>query len=197
MVADIITARVTLTRPHGTEHLKAYDAWVVAAEGLVAGLDPDPTSDDVGHRARLAGLREKALPWTEEDREAARREHPRFAETDSLEREIEALRAAQEVRAGKAQVSEPKLDPDALPEDADDLLALALPLIDPERTRFGEEARGLALARLALERVEDDAAFARANETLAWALFATGQDTAAMEEMAVAVSLAPLEERQL
>ena len=178
--------------PH-PEHLGAYDTWIAKAEELVAGLARDPTSDDIGHRARLAALRETALPWTEADREAARLEHPRFGEIEPLRDQIAALRAAQQVRAGRAQVSEPLLDPDALPEDAGALLELAGPLVDPERSRFGDEARGLALVRLALERVEDDAALAKANETLAWALFATGQDAEAVEEMAVATGLAPEE----
>jgi len=66
-------------------------------------------------------------------------------------------------------------------------------MVEPDQRSYGEEARGLALARLAQTRVEDDEMFARATETLAWALFANGLDGEALEEIEVAAAMAPPE----
>ena len=187
---DLWSAVDQLWPPH-PEHLEAYDRWLADAAELVDGLEPAPDEDDPGHRARLAALREKALPATEADHRA----HPRFAELVERKSRLASLLSAQAVREGRGQVSEPAPDPAALPAAVADLLAEVRQRVGPDRTLFGEEARGLALARLAVDRVEDDESMVQASEALAWALFATGQDEAALEEMDLACSLAPEELR--
>ena len=66
-----------------------------------------------------------------------------------------------------------ELDAEALPTEARALNGLAWPLVDPERTEFGQEGRGLALAQLAYERASD-ADRPNIADTLAWALHAVG-----------------------
>jgi len=179
--------------PAEPEELRQYERWLERAHDLVAGLEPH--GDDPGHRAQLAKLRERAIPLTEEERQAKRRAHPRFGELAPLEKELAALRAAREVRDGKARPTIFALDAPRLPSDAGSLNWLARPLVDPARTEFGREAEGLALARLAIEKVEDDESAARAGDTLAWALFANGLDDEALRESATAVEAAPADHR--
>ena len=65
----------------------------------------------------------------------------------------------------------------ALPEDAERLDSLAWPLVDPERTSFGREDEGLALALRARELADgNDELAAVTGNTVAWALFALGRD---------------------
>ncbi|MEQ1893785.1 MAG: SUMF1/EgtB/PvdO family nonheme iron enzyme, partial [Planctomycetota bacterium] len=179
--------------PAEPERLPEYERWLERAHELVAGLDPH--GDDPGHRAQLAKLRERAVPLSGDEREAKRRVHPRFCQLAPLERKVAALRAAQAVRDGKTQPAPFTLDASKLPANADGLNGLAQPLVDPARTEFGREAEGLALARLAIEKVEDDESAARAGETLAWALFANGLDEEALKESAAALEAAPAEQR--
>ncbi|MCE9594391.1 MAG: SUMF1/EgtB/PvdO family nonheme iron enzyme [Planctomycetes bacterium] len=73
---DDLRADAARLWPADPELAKELDAWLARAHALVAGLDPDPKSDDEGHRARLAELRARgtknaAGEWTfadEEDR---------------------------------------------------------------------------------------------------------------------------------
>ena len=179
--------------PAEPEKLPQYERWLERARELVAGLDPQ--GDGPGHRAQLAKLRERAVPLSEEEREERRRAHPRFVELAPLEARVAALHAAKDVRDGNAQPATVAVDASALPSDAAALDGLAWPLVDPLRTVFGREAEGLALARLAIERVEDDESAARAGKTLAWALFACGLDKEALQEAAASLEAAPPEQR--
>jgi len=191
-LADLVSQADRLW-PAVPDNVQEYEEWLQDAGVLVAGLDPH--GEDPGHRAQLARLRERAVHLTEAEREAKRRSHPRFGELVMLEKETAALRVAQDVRAGKAHPAVPSLDPASLPADANELGALARPLVAPERTEFGREAEGLALARLAIQRVEDDEGAARCGNILAWALLANGLDEEALHESAAALAAAPESER--
>jgi len=96
--------------PH-PEHLAAYDEWIREAETLAAGLDPDPRTGDVGHRARLEALRARALPPSPEElaREPDSRRSWRFESEgdlwwhEQLERLIRELEAFQDPEVGPWQ----------------------------------------------------------------------------------------------
>jgi serine/threonine protein kinase/formylglycine-generating enzyme required for sulfatase activity len=182
--------------PPRLEHEQAYEDWLKRARALVAGLDPLPDGTDAGHRARLAELERRALPNTADRTEEGRRAHPRYAELDALERKIAALEKAQAVRAGAAQVEELALEEDALPRGPR-VREHIWPLIDPGRVSFGREAEGLALARLAVERVQNDGEAADFTRILAWAEFANGLDEEAQSDMGFALSVAPPEMRPM
>ena len=179
--------------PAEPRNIPQYHLWLERARELVAGLDP--RGDDTGHRARLAQLRGRTLALTDAERAAERRAHPRFGELEALASKVAALRRAQAVREGAAQSEPVQLDVSSLPSDAVGLLELARPLVHPDRTEFGREAEGLALARLAVERVETDRIAARAWICLAWALFACGLDREALAESEAALATAPEDER--
>jgi len=179
--------------PAVPENVPAYERWLVRAGDLVAGLDP--RGEERGHRAQLAALRERAVALSASEREEARRSHPRHAELAQLQRKHAALQRSQDVRAGKAGSDSFALDASAQPQDAPGLNALAWPLVAPGRAEFGREAEGLALARLAIELVEDDEQAATAGSTLAWALHANGLDEEALSEGAAALEAAPPERR--
>jgi len=87
-----------------------YDAWIARARTLVAGLEPSLTGNDVGHRAQLLAIRERALPYSEADRESDRLTHPAYAEWkrtgDTITQTQEGLAA---FRAGLG-ASEPSAD---------------------------------------------------------------------------------------
>ena len=170
--------------PAEPRNIPQYHLWLERARELVAGLDP--RGDDTGHRARLAQLRGRTLALTDAERAAERRAHPRFGELEALASKVAALRRAQAVREGAAQSEPVQLDVSSLPSDAVGLLELARPLVDPDRTEFGREAEGLALAQLAVDRVENDQIAARAWTCLAWAFFACGLDDEALAALEAA-----------
>ncbi len=192
-LGDLTAEADGLWPPH-PDHIPDYDRWLQRARELVSSLEP--RGEDIGHRARLTLLRERALPRSEDEREAERREQARFGELLKLQERRAALDRAQAVRRGTAVPAGWDLDESSLPSDASGLNALAWPLVEPYRREFGREAEGLALARLAIERVEDDRAAAEVGNTLAWALFASGLDQEALSESAGALAAAPEELRR-
>lgn len=177
--------------PAHPEHIAPYTAWVEEARRLVADLPL--------HRAKRDALRGRALPRTAQEREAdvlGSAEHGRIL---ALRAEIGSRRAALLQR--RAGVAAPLSAGDwaSLPADADALLALAAPEVDPERSTFGGEAGALVLAQRALELAEeagDDRLVARAQQVLSHACFALGRDEEALEAASAALILAPSEERE-
>jgi formylglycine-generating enzyme required for sulfatase activity len=175
----------------------AYEDWLARAAELVQGLQGNAERGEPGHYQTLAELRARALPEAPEERERARREHPRYAELAALERERDARKRAADVRAGRAAPAGFVLDA-ALPERSPaEWNEAAWQLVDPDRSEFGREAEGLALARRALERVPPEAPeapeeWAAVADTLAWACFANGLDDEALSTAQAAVeSLLP------
>jgi formylglycine-generating enzyme required for sulfatase activity/serine/threonine protein kinase len=161
--------------PAHPEHAAAYREWMKRAEMLVASLDPG--EHGVGHRSQLAEIEARALPQTEQEREAGRRTHPRFTELEVLQRELDARRRALDVRTGVTPFEATELEASARVNDTQLLSRLARKLTAPTRTEFGSEAQGLALARRAAELSgSDPAARLEANLTLAFALLSNGLD---------------------
>ncbi|MEZ5967236.1 MAG: bifunctional serine/threonine-protein kinase/formylglycine-generating enzyme family protein [Planctomycetota bacterium] len=136
-------------------------------------------------QAALATLRQRARPWTREERERDRATHPRLDELERLQAEVAAIEAAVAVRDGAPYVA---VDlPGALAKvDTHKLVNFAYPRITFERERravWGDERAALAAAAAALER-HDPASFVPRQAvvmTLALALVATGQETRARE----------------
>ncbi len=187
---DLETEAALLWPPH-PRFLPLYDGWLARARKLVAGLEPGAEEAYLGHRAKLGELEARARPLDAGEREAELRRHPRFGEVERSRTGLANLRLALDARGVPAHARVRALELDGLPADASALSELAWPLVDPERSVFGQERRGLDLAQLALDRVVDDAAFVRTSEVLAWALFANGEDDGALAQLETALSLVP------
>jgi len=70
-----------------------YEAWLADASTLVADLEPTADGSSPGYRRQLALLRARALPRTEEERQAERERHPGSTELQELTSKIEEARA--------------------------------------------------------------------------------------------------------
>ncbi|NOT30426.1 MAG: SUMF1/EgtB/PvdO family nonheme iron enzyme [Planctomycetes bacterium] len=167
--------------PAQQELVPAYTDWLARAQELVDELP--------GHEAKLAELRARCVPWTAEQEGARRAQHPRLGELKKAQRELAYLKRMQTVLTSVEAVQDPSReeaggDVAGLPRTAAGLDALARPLIDPRRTDHGEEAKGLFLARRAVEFAGPLVPHERASirDTLAWALFANGRFDEAMAE---------------
>ena len=159
--------------------LETSDSWMARAREVVGSLDT--------HREALEDVRARAEPQSESARAAARAAHPRLAE---LEAQAGRLAWMRRMLAGGEGAGTPDAGGSALPSaDAMALNAQAWPLVDPDRTEFGGEARGLALAQAALRRAADDEERAMIGDTLAWALFASGRFAEALAASERALSL--------
>jgi len=186
---ELIAQADELWPPHPA-NIAAYQAWIRTAVDLAADLPL--------HRAKLQELRLSALPRGEEQRDAERRAHPDFPHLERLSGEIAARRATLLQRRDGVAAELPELDWEALPADARALNALAWPLVDPERETFGGEARGLVLARRALERAlsgSNPSLVPAIGDTVSRAYFALGRDEDALQASREAVESAPAGER--
>ena len=162
-----------------------YPAWPDVVELMYEWLDDG--GPDVGRlreglpraRTTLTALRSRS-PTTEKEREASRRVQVRFPELETLRSRLSWRRSAQAVRDGGA-ASEPVLDAAVAERIAKELNELAWVRVNPDRQEFGQEAEGLALARLGLEKATGRER-ARLGNTLAWALFACGLDDDALTQ---------------
>ena len=184
-----LTDEQTALWPAEPAQVAALEDWLQRAEEVVDSLEGRADFALPGHRAQLAELRRRALPETPQEVQRAREAHPRFAEWDRLARKAAALRAAHEVRNGRAALVEVELDASFASLAASELNSAAWGRIDPARTEFGDEARGLALAQRALE-VASPEEQSLIGDTLAWALFAVGRDAQALAASRAAVEAA-------
>ena len=191
-----LQARAETLWPATPELVPEYEAWLERARELVAGLYPDPGGGDPGHYAQRDALRERGLPMSDEELDAARSAHPQHAEWLALKEQLEATRRAHDVRTGKRTATPFALDPARLPEDPGAVNALAWELVQPERLTFGREAEGLALARVALQRARTQADRAVIADTVAWALFANGLDEEALQMSARSLDMASGERQE-
>ncbi|MBK8977882.1 MAG: SUMF1/EgtB/PvdO family nonheme iron enzyme [Planctomycetes bacterium] len=159
--------------PAWPDKIPAIEAWLQGDVKRLRELRP-------AIETTLQKLRDRALPWTEEQQRADREGHGRYAEWQRLRDEVASLERAAAVRAGGEL---PAVDlPEAL-RDADPrtLNAFAWPRVAPqaeEREVFGEEFAALAAAERAVARAREagDPELYQYLDTLAWALVATGQD---------------------
>ncbi|MEM7205057.1 MAG: bifunctional serine/threonine-protein kinase/formylglycine-generating enzyme family protein, partial [Planctomycetota bacterium] len=149
--------------------------------------------------AALQVLRDRGAAASAEEREALRKEHPRYRELQSLRAELATLRRAQGVRDGTINPAPAALPAAAKRKTANKLNKLAYPLIDPDRVVFGREAEGLALAQAGCDRAgyPDTTGLRAADlyDTYAWALFANGRDEDAMAASRACVAAVPADQR--
>ncbi len=178
---DDLIAEADRLWPAHPENLRRYQDWLADAEKLTGELPK--------HEVKLAELRANAKPWTAEDEATRGASHPKLAELEIARRHAEFHRN----QTAALEVAEPPKDPSpaeagvdfaALPSDAKGLNGVAWRLVDPERKDWGGEARGLVLARRAVELAAASPSAERAatRDTLAWALFAAGRFHEAEEE---------------
>jgi len=180
--------------PARPETVPEYEAWLGDAAKLVAGLHAAPGSEIGGHYQTLEELRARAVPATPEEIEQDRRANPRYQEYVTLRNRRDTLRRARAVREARAVPASFQIDPGDLPASAEALNEIAWPLVDPQRTEFGREAEGLAVARQTLETAAADERAAAA-DTLAWAYFANGLDDDAIASSEAALDAAAPAER--
>jgi formylglycine-generating enzyme required for sulfatase activity len=181
--------------PLTTDKIPQCERWLEDARQLTMGLEPDETTGSPGHRAQLAVLERRALPQTEEEREADRRSHARYEELETLKAKLAAWQRAQAVREGRERVVPFVLDDVSLPQSCEKLNSMAWPLVKLDRNRFGGERKGLALARRALARAGDESRH-MFGDTLAWALFANGLDSEAVAASRQALEAAPAKDKR-
>jgi formylglycine-generating enzyme required for sulfatase activity/serine/threonine protein kinase len=156
-----------------------FERWIERARELTANLPV--------YRTKRDELRARALPATDEEREAERRSHPAYREFHQTEGRIAGLRAALARRRDKTEAELPSVDWSHYPSDPDRVAALAWERVKPDRRVFGEEPLGLVLARRALEGQPGDPDVAYA---LAHAYLALGRDDEALEACYQAVEIA-------
>ena len=190
-----LTADADRLWPAVPENLPRYEQWLEKARELVDEL-PD-------HEKKLADLRKKSLPWTEEEQAKHRAEHPKRAQLESTIRHrdhLEKLRAALEAGPPSSDPvpAEVGVDLASLSRVASEVNDLTWPLIDPDRKHWGGEAKGLVLARHAMELAVDLPPFERARirDSLAWALFANARFEEALAEEEQALAETPPDKQQ-
>jgi formylglycine-generating enzyme required for sulfatase activity len=172
--------------------IDSYREWLGRAQRLVAELEPSGDNYYQGHRAKLAELARHGRPMTPAEREQELRAHPRFPELQRERERLERLRSVVAARSRRSGEDAFFLEA-SLPDDVDVLLDRAWLEVDPERTYFGHEEHGRALARRALDLAQDDATLSRAGVVLAWSQFALGRDAEALAELETAGSILPPE----
>ena len=188
---DDLVAEADGLWPASPERIEEYVDWLGRARELVEELPI--------HEAKLAELRARARPSMEAETATRRESDPRARELASARMQLEFIRKQRSaIDSGAAQEdpspAEAGVDFAKLPGDAGALNRLAWARVDPERREWGEEAKGLVLARQALERASDSERPAM-RDTLAWALFASGRFDEAMEEEEAALEEARPERR--
>ena len=164
--------------PH-PETIPAYQMWLADAEGVVSRLEEV--------REQFHALGERATPLSEAELDEARRNDPRHEELERVKAKATTLRRARQTRLGLLDPEPFELDEARVPQDMDELLRVARPLVEPERALYGRETEGLALARRAMDQASDPCSIVRAAEVLANALFALGHDVEALAEARAAV----------
>ncbi len=177
-----------------------WPAWPGTVPAMTAWLQGDaaraeamlPEIDET-----LANLRRRALPRTPELVERDRRERPEWKGVVIAEGRLETARRAAAVRAG-GPLEVPQVPDDLLALDASALIGMAMVRVAPdmaERSVVGDEAMGLALARLARQRAAGKPGECAALDALAWAWFANGKDDEARDAARRAVACADVGSR--
>jgi serine/threonine protein kinase/formylglycine-generating enzyme required for sulfatase activity len=187
--------KLLLERARAAERT-TYPAWPERLDAI-RGWQREHAAPLLAARTALArSLREveaRALP--DDAGVAATSSDPRRAELAKLERVLASRERAERVRRGEALPEVVELDAETRALSDDGLYAYAWSRITPDptaRSVHGEEAAGLAAARLAVDRAPADAfVFTRSLSTLAWALFANGLDAEAEAALDRAIAAAP------
>ena len=167
------------------------EAWLRDDAGRVLAMRP-------ALRDTLSELRSRSVPATPEQLAAERRAHPRFAEFEQRTKWVAELRYAQALRRGEQVLVVPELTPQQIALDLNGLNKGSWQRVAPmaaERTIFGEAPLGLALARRAVNQAAATVFQHIVLDTLAWALFANGQDAEALQRSADALAKAPAKDK--
>ncbi|MEZ5964738.1 MAG: bifunctional serine/threonine-protein kinase/formylglycine-generating enzyme family protein [Planctomycetota bacterium] len=143
---------------------------------------------------RFEELLARAEPWDDAQRAADRAGHPAYAEWEEARSELAYREHVVHVGGDRTRLELPALSQDDVGRPAAELRMLGWPLVDPEVDLriFGEEARGLALAQLAMRKlVPQDRLWLRVqvSDFLAWAWFANGMDDEAVAQAERSVAL--------
>ncbi len=77
---DRLVAEADELWPLSPDDIPLYEDWLERADALVATLDSSPDHKVLGHRERLAALRERALPISAEALQLDWQRHPEYAE---------------------------------------------------------------------------------------------------------------------
>ena len=167
----LASARALLSEPAWPSRMEAMEEWARECDEL---LQMRPRIDQT-----IKSLRQYAVPWTDERELEFARTNPEAHTRWKLRGELlESLRYAQSIRSGKP-IPRIELNQQQRAMSPEELssMARARVTLDPDvRSIWGEEALGLALARLAREKSKSDPNGAPYLDTLAWALLANGQD---------------------
>jgi len=196
-----LVARADRLWPASPEKLPAIEAWLVDARALLDGKPGDPAAGIKGrpgledHRRKLAELEARALPQSEQERDAERASHPRAEEL----RRKKALLAWKSRMLGKSRrPSEEEVKKEFAkappPSDPKELNRLAWDLVGPDAI-VKDEVKALLFARQAVETASP-ADRPADRDTLAWALYRNGRFDEAREEERRAVGEAPEEKRE-
>ncbi|MFT5048983.1 MAG: sulfatase activating formylglycine-generating enzyme [Chlamydiales bacterium] len=185
-----LTAEAAALWPPLPDMVVGFEAWLSRAEGLAGGLHPDEDGHG-GHYEQLEALRSRALPADP----TVDHDHARYPELAAMRGEMEARTRARTVRRTGTLPEPFELPPESRRRTAEELNRLAWPLVDSQRTEFGRETEGLALARLALVRATSDLQRAEIGDSLAWALFACGRDDRALAASRATLELVTADDR--
>ena len=154
---DDLVAQAGKLWPASTEMIPRYEEWLRKARELVDGRPADEAKglkkrpSLAEHKAKLAELRQDALPLTEEQIRADRETHPKFAEWQTKSADLLwrsrmlGMESWPDAAAAEAELASEKL-----PGDAGGLNRLAWKLVDPKQPVFGQEVRALLMAKRAL-----------------------------------------------
>jgi len=191
--------------PAHPENLAGYESWLEDARDLIEGRPGDLIEGRPGdaklvikskpsleqHKAKLLEIEALALPQTDEERTAERAAHPRAKELAELRARWQWMKrmVGEDPWPIESEI-EAQLAVETVPTDADGLNKVARPLVDPDKLVYGGEVRGLLLARRAVAAAAEGQRHVR-RDTLAWALFRTGQFDLALAEERQALSEAP------
>jgi formylglycine-generating enzyme required for sulfatase activity len=198
---DLVARAERLWPPH-PELVDDYERWLVDASALIDGRAEDLTQGVkkrpslAEHQSKLAELRQRALPLTQEEALAERESHPRYGELAPKSSELtwRSRMLFLEPWPDEAEI-EAALALEALPADANGLNSLAWPLVDPDQRVYGEEMKGLLLAQRAVAAASA-AERAGIRDTLAWAHFSVGRLQEALDEERLALEEAPEAQKQ-
>ena len=191
---DDLVAEAAKLWPAHPEMLSGYEDWLRRANELIDGRPADESKglkkrpSLAEHKAKLAELRADAKPLSEAEIVAERESHPKFAELQAKQAELlwRSRMLGDETWPSEASV-EAELAKESLPTDADALNSLAWPLVDPAKPVYGQELRGLLLARRGVAAASEEKR-SGIRDTLAWALFKLGRFDEALSEERTAQS---------
>ncbi len=193
-----LVARADKLWPAGPEMIPEYEKWLAEAKLLIdgrpAGHDSKKRSSLEEHKAKLAELRQRATKQSAAEVQADRESHPRFEELTKQRAALtwQSRMLGLEPWPIEADV-EAQLAKETLPSDADELYELVWPLVRPDQPLYGEEVKGLLLAKRAVAAATD-AQRAGIRDCLAWANLQLGRLDEAVAEEERAFDEAPANE---